>query len=166
MRKFPRVVRLDNSDLTVFERAAEPGEWAVPGSFAFADSRPEAMSAKARLAYRSAWLGTDSFAYATLVEVAEIGEAGFLAVIERLARHFVADYGAPDLTAALPAARTEAEDAAALCEHKIHQLLAIERELGPEGLIERVHLIRPERAADHARIWEILPDEDDAPSGK
>jgi hypothetical protein len=31
MLKFPRTIRLDPSDTFVFERAAEPGEWAVSG---------------------------------------------------------------------------------------------------------------------------------------
>ena len=30
-------IQLDRSDLQVFHRAAEPGEWAVSGGFAFAD---------------------------------------------------------------------------------------------------------------------------------
>ena len=47
MLKFPRTIRLDPSDTFVFERAAEPGEWAVSGAFVFwnrdpADARPEA----------------------------------------------------------------------------------------------------------------------------
>ena len=163
MRKFPRVVRLDESDVYVFCHAAEPGEWAVVGSFAFADRDPEQLDAKDRLALRSAWLGTESFGFATLVEVAEVTDPEFFQVVERLARHFVEAYGAPDLTAALPAARQEADDAASLCDHKVHQLLAIEREPGPGGLVERVHLIHPERAREHAKIWEIVTDDDDGP---
>ena len=31
----PRTIRLDPSDTVVFSRAAEPGEWAVPGAFLF-----------------------------------------------------------------------------------------------------------------------------------
>jgi len=33
--KLIRTIRLDPSDTFVFERAAEPGEWAVSGAFAF-----------------------------------------------------------------------------------------------------------------------------------
>ena len=104
MRKFPRVVRLDESDVYVFRHAAEPAEWAVVGSFAFADRDPEQLDPKDRLALRSAWLGTESFGFATLVEVAEITDPEFFQVVERLARHFIEVYGAPDLTAA-PTAR-------------------------------------------------------------
>jgi hypothetical protein len=160
--KFPRTVRLDSSDLHVFHSAAAPGEWAVPGSFAFVDSGLEDLDSKQKLAFRSGWLGTESFGRATLSEVAEIGEEEFFQVVERLARHFVAHYGAPDLAAALPAAREEADHAASLCDHKTHTLLALEREHAAAGLVERFRVIRPERARDHARIWEILPDPEDA----
>ena len=107
--KFPRVIRLDTSDRQVFAQAAEPGEWAVTGSFAFLDQDPARLEPKERLAFASGWFGTESGGRATLVEVAEITEAQFFQVVERLARHFVAHYGAPSLVDALPAARAEAE---------------------------------------------------------
>ena len=156
--KFPRTIRLDSSDLYVFKPAAEPGEWAVPGSFAFANRTPEDLDGKARQAFQSGWLGTDSFGRATLVEVAEIPEAAFFAVVECLARHFVTAYGAPDLAAALPAARAEADDSASLCDHKVHTLLAIERAFTDDGITERVRVVTPERARDHAKIWTLVED--------
>ena len=160
--KFPRTIRLDTSDLHVFPLAADPGEWAVPGSFAFLGPDPEQFDTKERLAFRSGWLGTESFGRASLVEIAEIGEAEFFQVVERLARHFLDHHGAPDLAEALPAAREEADYAASLCEHGLHTLLAIEREHGEAGLVERYRVIRPDRAVDHARIWQILPDEEES----
>lgn len=162
--RFPRCIRLDSSDLQVFELSAEPGEWAVPGSFAFAAGDPADWSRKRQLAFRSGWLGTQSFGRSSLVEVAEIEEADFFELIERLARHFVELYGAPDLVSALPAAREEADYAASLCDHKTHSLLAIEREFTDSEqeearIVERVRVIQPERATDHAKIWQIVPDE-------
>ena len=159
--KFPRVIRLDSSDRQVFAQAAEPGEWAVTGSFAFLDQDPARLEPKERLAFASGWFGTASGGRATLVEVAEITEAQFFQVVERLARHFVEHYGAPSLADALPAARAEADDAAALADHKLHSLLALERELGDQGLVERIRVIRPERAGDHAKIWRIVPETED-----
>ena len=156
--RFPRTIRLDSSDPQVFEKAADPGEPAVPGGFAFADVEPDQLTGKRRLAFASGWLGTVSFGRSSLVEIAEISEAEFFQVVERLARHFVADYGAPDLTAALPAARAAADDAASLCEHKLHSLLAVERDWENGRITERFRLIEPERAADHAKIWEIVAD--------
>ncbi len=159
--KFPRCVRFDPSDLNIYRLAAEPGEWAVPGGFAFADCDPDDLERKARLAFHGAWLGTESFGHSTLAEVAEIDDAGFEQMIERLARHFVESYGAPDLEAARPAAHAEAKDAAALCQHKLHTLLALEREMTEAGVVERFRVITPARAQDHAKVWEIVPEEDE-----
>ena len=84
MLRFPRVVRLDGSDAQVFDRAAAPGEWALTGSFAFAERPVEELDSKARLAFRGGWLGSESFGWASLVEVDEITEAAFFQVVERL----------------------------------------------------------------------------------
>ena len=159
--QFPRTIRLDQSDPKVFAHPAEAGEWAVPGGFAFADRDPTSLVGKERVAFATGWLGTGSFGRSTLVEVAEIDDAAFYAVIERLARHFVDVYGAPSLAAALPAAREEADDAAGLCDHPLGSLLAVEREATAEGVVERYRVIRPARATDHARIWEIVPEAPD-----
>ena len=158
--RLPRAIRLDQSDRHVFERACEPGEWAVPGGFVFAGADPTRLEGKAQLAFRSGWLGLDSFGHTTLVEVAEIDEAAYFAAVERLARHLEAAYGAPSLGHALAAARQEVDDAAGLCEHKLGTLLALEREPGDAGFVERFRVIQPARADDHAKIWAFVPDED------
>jgi hypothetical protein len=158
--RFPRTIRLDQSDTRVFAHAAESDEWAVPGGFAFSDCDPDTLGPKERLAFAQGWLGTASFGFATLVEVAEIGPADFDRVIENLARHFVERYGAPDLAAARPVAEAEARAAADLCDHKIHTMLAVAREPGADGVIERFRVIQPERVAEHARIWTILGDDE------
>lgn len=159
--RFPRVIRLDASDAYVFSPAAEAGEWAVPGSFAFFGIEAASLEGKEKIAFASGWLGTESWGRASLVEIAEIDEAGFHRVIERLGRHFAERYGAPSLVEALPAARQEAEEASDLCEHKLGTLLAIEREPAPAqddgapAFTERLRVIQPQRAQDHAKIWEI-----------
>ena len=55
----------------------------------------------------------------------------------------------------------EADHAASLCEHKVHTLLALERELTGEGVVERFKVIRPSRARDHARIWQLVPESEE-----
>ena len=158
--KLPRSIRLDASDQEVFERPARPGEWAVSGAFAFLRSDVARLEGKARMAFQCGWLGLESFGRSTLTEVAEITEAEFFACVERLARHFVERYGAPDLAAALPVARQELDDAAGLCEHKLHSLLTVERTLDDKGEIhERFRVVQPQRAQDHAKIWDIEDDE-------
>ena len=144
-------MRLDQSDSHIFAEAAEAGEWAVPGTFAFLELEPEKAARKDWLAFTSSWLGCTTFGRCSLVEVAEIQEAEFFALVERLARHFVERYGAPSLAAALPAAREEAELAASLArEHKTGTLLPL-RELDEAGSIREHRVIRPKRAGEHAK---------------
>jgi hypothetical protein len=157
--RLPRAIRLDQSDLQVFEHACAPGEWAVPGGFVFAGIDATRLEGKVQLAFRSAWLGLASFGHTTLVEVAEITEAEFFASVEQLARHIEARYGAPSFGQALAAARAELDDAAGLCEHKLGTLLALEREPQEGGFVERFRVIEPSRAGDHAKIWTIVEDD-------
>lgn len=154
----PRSIRLDQSDLEIFNPACNPGEWAVAGTFAFAQTDLESPDRKQRLAFKSAWIGVESFGYTTLVEIAEVDEAGFFRAVEQLSQHLVRRFGAPSLAAALPVARAELDDAASLSDHKLGTLLAIEREAAEDGVKERVRVIKPERATDHARIWTITDD--------
>src|SRR3546814_4402533 len=90
----------------------------------------------------------------------EIAEPDFFQLVERLARHLETDYGAPSFGQALAAARHELDDAAGLCEHKLGTLLALEREPAAEGFVERFRVIEPARAGDHAKIWQIVEDEE------
>ncbi len=158
--KFPRTIRLDPSDVKVFPLAAEPGEWAVPGTRAFADTEPAAMSRKEQLAFKRGCLGTASFGRATMGQVVDITAEQYDEVVRVIAGHLVGEYGAPDTDRALAAARDEAADAAGLCDHPVNTLLAIEREFTDDGISERVRAITPEPAGAHTRVWEIVEDED------
>jgi Family of unknown function (DUF6505) len=152
--RFLRTIRLDASDEHVFERAAGPDEWAVSGAFAFADLDPARLGGKAQQAFTS-------FGRSTLVAIGEIKPEELEGVIEALALHFLERYGAPSVEAARAAARGEVEFAISLCEHRINTLLAVEREFGTDGIIERFRVIRPRGPASHARIWTIVDDETD-----
>ncbi len=155
--KLPRTLRLDPSDTFVFERAAEPGEWAVSGAFVFARADQAGLGRKARVAMRSGFLGVDSLGWSTLVEVAE-GEAE--PVARRLAAQLVAHFGAPDLAAALPAAREEVAFAASLCDLPVGSVIAVHRTLGAEGLVERFRTLtaRPEQAP---AVFALIATDDD-----
>ena len=159
--KFLRSIRLDDSDTQVYEKACEPGEWAVPGSFAFVDVDPAELQGKRLQAFRSGFLGTKTFGWSTLVEIAEMSDDEFQEVIDRLAAHFIEHYGAPHIAAALPAAGEEAHYANAICEYPLHTLLAIEREFGDEGIVESLKMIKPD-ASDHGKmkLWALEDDED------
>jgi hypothetical protein len=96
MLKFPRTIRLDPSDTFVFERAAEPGEWAVSGAFVFWNQDPAALDQKQRVALRSGFLGIDTLGWSTLAVVTEATEADRQAMVERLAGQLLEKFGAPD----------------------------------------------------------------------
>ena len=72
--KLLRTIRLDPSDTFVFEKAAEPGEWAVSGAFVFWNRDPAALEGKARSAFRGGFLGVDSLGWSTLVQIVEASE--------------------------------------------------------------------------------------------
>ena len=158
--KLARTIRLDVSDANVFPLAAEPGEWAVTGTFAFADSDPGGLGVKERIAFRDGWFGTESNGWATFVQVTDIGSEDYDETVRRLAAHLFQDYGAPDMMAALDAARAEVDDMAALCEHAAGILLAIEREFTENSITERTRIVEPKGDDLHARIWSVEPDGD------
>jgi len=125
--KLLRTVRADASDTFVFERAAEPGEWAVSGAFAFARADPEALERKARAAFRSGFLGVGSLGWSTIVEIVEASEEDRLQAIGILAAQLLAHFGAPDVAAARLAAEDEIAFAASLCDHPPGTLAAVSR---------------------------------------
>ncbi len=159
--KLPRTIRLDASDEAVFERAAEPGEWAVAGGFAFLDTDPTGLAGKRRQAFVSGFLGTETCGWSTFVVVATADAAAEAAMVERLAALFVAAHGAPDLEAARPVARQEVELMAGLCrDHAPGTLLAITRSVDAEDGIRESFRAVDRRAGVHGRVWDVVPDED------
>jgi hypothetical protein len=136
MKKLLRTLRLDPSDTFVFDRAAEPGEWAVPGSSLFADTGPDELPPKMRTAFRSGFLGVASLGFSTLVEVAEIEEAEFARLAETLAARLVERFGAPAEDAAR-VAREEIAVSASLCDHEAGTVVAMHRTLARGRLKEQ-----------------------------
>lgn len=163
--KFMRVARLDDTDEHVYENAARVGEPAVPGSFVFtfSDRDPTLFEGKEKQAFRHGFLGTRSFGWATVVVVDDMEEGEYKSVIESLAHHFVSEYGAPSMEAALPVARQEAEYAAGLCEHEVNTLLAVERAADEEGIHEAFKTVQPhadwQGEAQPVRVWDFFRDE-------
>jgi len=145
--RLPRTIRLDRSDASVFDRAAEPGEWAVTGSFAFVDLPPEALTGKRRQAFHHGWLGTLSFGWSTLVMVSDASPDAVHAATEALADHFVRHLGAPGRDAAHEVAAQEVAFAASLCDHPVGTLLTLYRQHGPEGIVEQFATVTREADA-------------------
>jgi hypothetical protein len=150
MLKFPRTIRLDPSDTFVFERAAEPGEWAVSGAFVFWNQDPAALGQKQRVALRSGFLGIDSLGWSTLAIVTEATEAERQAMVERLAGQLLEKFGAPDSEAARLAAEEETAFAASLCDHPPQTLLAVQRSVENGEIRERFRTLKPRETAGDA----------------
>lgn len=145
MTRLPRTIRLDASDTLVFARAAEPGEWAVPGTFLFAGRPAESLDRKEKIAFRSGFLGVESFGHSTLVVVSEASASERAAMVEMLAAQLVAVLGAPDLATARPAAEEEVACAEDLCrDPATGTLIALHRTREEDGAIrEQFRTLRP-----------------------
>jgi hypothetical protein len=143
--RLPRTIRLDPSDAVVFAEAAAPGEWAVTGTFLFAGCDTEALGRKARIAFRTGFLGIASFGFSTLVVVTEARDDERAAAIETLTGQLVDRLGAPDAQTARAAAAEEIAFAADLCAgHAVGTLVALHRGQDADGAIrERFRTLRP-----------------------
>lgn len=161
--KLPRTIRLDPSDAFVFDRAAEPGEWAVSGAFMFWNGDPAALTGKARQAFRSGFLGIDGFGWSTLVTVTQASAAERDAAVEALARQFVAHLEAPDVGTARAAAFEEVEFAASLCDHAEGTILAVQRVVEEGEMRERFRTLHRKEGGgiEHAHAFALVEVSDD-----
>jgi hypothetical protein len=162
--KLLRTIRLDPSDTFVFERAAEPGEWAVSGAFVFWNADPESLEGKARSAFRSGFLGVDTLGRSTLVQIVEASETDRAALVDALAQKLVENFGAPALAAARVAAEEEATFAASLCDHPLDTLVAVHRSFDDGAVRETFRTLRPREGPRPLRAFSFLDveGEDDA----
>jgi Family of unknown function (DUF6505) len=164
--KLLRTIRLDASDSFIFERAAEPGEWAVSGAFGFAHADPANLRGKERTAFRAGFLGLESLGRSTLAQIVQASELDRRMVIDLLTTQLVAHFGAPDLAAARPAAEEEVGFAASLCDHPPGVLVAVARSHENGTIRETFRTLRLRDGAGHTRAFEFLEvvGDDDAPS--
>ena len=163
--KLLRTIRFDPSDTFVFDRAAEPGEWAVSGAFMFADADPAALTGKARTAFRAGLLGIGSFGWSTLAQIVEASEQDRAAVTELLARQLLARCGAPDIAQARAAAAEEIAFAAALCTHPADTLIAVHRTSDDGEIREAFRTLRPRDGPKPLRAFSFLEVEGDEEPG-
>lgn len=171
MSRLPRTIRLDPSDTVVFPAAAEPGEWAVPGTFLFWGRAPESLSRKEAIAFRSGFLGVESFGFSTLVVVQPASADERAALVARLAAQLVARLGAPDLATALPAAEEEVALAESLCrDHPPNTLIALHRHHEGAGIREQFRTLKPRdetafaaaHLRGHDRAFHFIEEDDDS----
>lgn len=161
--KLLRTIRLDPSDGFVFTRAAEPGEWAVPGTFLFWERPVDTLLGKERAAFRSGLLGVTSFGWSTLASIVEASEAERDALIAELAEQLLARCGAPDRAAAEAAAAAEVAYAAELAEPPVGTLVAIHRGVENGEIVERFRTLLPGVDENHSRAFTFVEEAEEAP---
>ncbi len=168
--KLLRTIRLDPSDTFIFRRAAEPGEWAVPGSFLFAEADPETLDGKGRAAFRSGFLGISSFGFSTLAVVTPVTHEEYANAVENLAHGLMTHLGAPDIATARAAATEELAFCASLCDHPPQMLIALHRALESGELKERFRSLQPREVVPEGtyggsmRAFEFIETDDDTVS--
>jgi len=154
--KLLRTIRLDPSDTFVFERAAEPGEWAVSGAFAFWNSNPAALEGKNRSAFRSGFLGVSTLGWSTLVQVVEASEEDRANAVAMLADQLIAKFGAPTAADAVAAAQEEVAFAESLCSQPQDTLIAVHRAFEDGAVRESFRTLRPRAGPKPARAFSFL----------
>jgi hypothetical protein len=159
--KLLRTIRLDPSDTFVFEKAAEPGEWAVAGSFMFWNTDPAVLEGKARSAFRAGFLGVTSLGWSTLVQIVEATDDDHATLVALLAQQLVSHFGAPGLAEARAAAEQEIAFAASLCTPDPDTLIAMHRSCTDGEIRETFRTLRPRGGQKPLRAFSFLEVEDD-----
>jgi RNase P/RNase MRP subunit POP5 len=159
--KLLRTIRLDASDTFVFDAAAEPGEWAVSGAFAFWDKDPGTLDGKARAAFRGGFLGVRSLGWSTLVQIVEATEAERTRLVELLAEQLVRHFGAPTIAEAKAAAEEEVAFAQSLCTVPQDGIIAVHRSYEDGAVREAFRTLRPRDGNKPARVFSFLEVEGD-----
>jgi Zn-dependent alcohol dehydrogenase len=164
--KLLRTIRLDPSDTFVFDRAAEPSEWAVSGGFMFTGVDPAALAGKARAAFRAGLLGIGSLGWSTLAQIVEASEDDRIAAVELLAKQLVAHLGAPGIAEAVAAAEEEIAFASSLCTHPLDTLIAVHRTHEDGEIREAFRTLRPRDGPKPLRAFSFLEVEGDEEPGE
>lgn len=154
--KLLRTIRLDTSDTFVFEKAAEPGEWAVSGAFVFWTVDPSTLQGKARSAFRGGFLGVETLGWSTLVQIVEANEDDRARVVDLLAEKLVAHFGAPDMDTGRAAAEEEVAFAESLCNQPKDVLVGVHRSFEDGAVRETFRSLRPREGAEPSRVFAFL----------
>jgi hypothetical protein len=164
--KLLRTIRLDPSDTFVFDKAAEPGEWAVSGGFAFFNADPEQLTGKARTAFRAGFLGIASLGWSTLVQIVDASQDDRAAMVNALTSRLVEQFGAPDLAAARAAAEDEVVFAASLTDHPTGTLIAVHRAHEDGAIRETFRTLRPREGERPLRAFAFMDVEGEDEAGE
>jgi hypothetical protein len=159
--KLLRTIALDLSDTFVFDVAAEPGDWAVSGAFRFCNRDPAKLSGKDRSAFRSGFLGVQSWGWSTLAQIVHASEDDRHRLVELLARQLVERFGAPDPATARLAAEEEVRFAQSLCTHPVSTLIAVHRSASDGEVRESFRRLQLREGQGHGKAFSFMEIEDD-----
>ncbi len=140
----------------MFEKAAEPGEWAVSGAFVFWNRDAALLEGKARSAFRSGFLGVSTLGWSTLVQIVEASADDRLGAIDTLAKQLVRKFGAPTINDAVVAAEEEITFAESLCTQPQDTLVAVHRTFEDGAVRESFRTLRPRSGPKPARAFSFL----------
>ncbi len=129
----------------------------MPGSFMFFGADVTALKGKPKVAFRSGWLGLESFGWSTIAVVVRATPEERRDAVQHLAEVLVAQHGAPDMGTALAAADEELAFAESCAEHPEQTLVVIHRTLGEDGDIrEQFRTVKaglPFNKDSHSRVF-------------
>jgi hypothetical protein len=155
-----RAIHFDESDQNVYANPARTGEWCISGGFEFSNWVEGDLTGKQRQAFANGWLGLETSGRVTFVAITQIETTELEELTERLAEHFVAFYGAPDLASARPVAKEELQQMQDLCaEHPPNTLLTVSRELSEAGVRESYRSIEAQSAGLEQFALHLSPEE-------
>lgn len=159
--KLLRTIALDPSDTFIFDVAAEPGEWAVSGAFRFWDCDAADLKGKARAAFRSGFLGVQSWGWSTLAQIVPATEDDYRNLVDLLAARLFDRSGAPDMAAATSAAEEEVAFSQSLCSHPVSSLIAVHRAVSDGELRESFRRLQLREGQGHSKAFSFMELEDD-----
>ncbi len=158
--KFLRVIRFDGSDDHVFETAARPDEWALPGGFEFAGIEAGQITGKTRQAFANGFLGLPSFGRSTFATISEMTQDDYDGAIKVLSQQLVDFYRAPSEDEARSAARSEVDFVIDLCaQEPINTVFTLRRVLDDGEIREEFRIITPPSEPLHAKVWQVVEDD-------
>ena len=107
-----------------------------------------------------------SLGWSTLVQIVEASEDDRLAAVDTLARHLVAEFGAPSVADAMAAAEEEFTFAASLCDHPLDMLVAVHRTAEDGEIREAFRTLRPRGERKPMRAFSFLEVEGEEEPGE
>ena len=156
--KFLKTIRFDPSDVNVFENAAEPDQWAIPGGFHFANVTENELVGKSKQAFSHGFLSLQSFGFSTFTSVTDISQDEKKDITQELAEQFIQSYGAPDLSSAMTVAENEISFVVEMCAGvPINSVFALARYFDElKEIREEFRIVQAPQEAVHTKVWEII----------